>query len=40
VDWNGTGLTTTGGGLILSYKNNVIAENLNPGVTPLSFSLQ
>jgi hypothetical protein len=40
VDWNATGLSATGGGLILSYKNNMIAGNLSPGVTPLSFSLQ
>ena len=40
VDWNATGLTTSGGGLILSYQNNLIAGNLSPGVTPLSFSQQ
>ena len=40
VDWNATGLTTTGGGLILSYQNNMIAGNLSPGVTPLSVSQQ
>jgi hypothetical protein len=40
VAWNATGLTTSGGGLILSYKNNIIAGNLSPGVTPLSFSQQ
>jgi hypothetical protein len=40
VDWNSTGLTTTGGGLILSYQNNMIAGNLSPGVTPLSLSQQ
>ena len=34
VDWNATGLTTSGGGLILSYQNNLIAGNLSPGVTP------
>ena len=38
--WNATGLTTSGGGLILSYKNNIIAGNLSPGVAPTSFSLQ
>jgi hypothetical protein len=40
VDWNATGLTTSGGGLILSYQNNLIAGNLSPGVTPLSVSQQ
>jgi hypothetical protein len=40
VDWNATGLNTVNGGTILSYKNNMIAGNLSPGVTPLSFSLQ
>jgi hypothetical protein len=40
VDWNATGLTTSGGGLILSYQNNIIAGNLSPGVTPLSLSQQ
>ena len=40
VDWNTTGLATSGGGLILTYKNNMIAGNLSPGVTPLSFSQQ
>jgi hypothetical protein len=40
VAWNATGLATSGGGLILSYKNNIIAGNLSPGVTPTSFSLQ
>ena len=40
VAWNATGLTTSGGGLVLSYKNNIIAGNLSPGVTPLSFNLQ
>ena len=40
VDWNATGLTTPGGGLILSYQNNLIAGNLSPGVTPLSFGQQ
>jgi hypothetical protein len=40
VAWNATGLTTSSGGLILSYKNNMIAGNLSPGVTPTSVSLQ
>jgi hypothetical protein len=40
VDWNATGLSATGGGLILSYKDNMIAGNLSPGVTPLSLSQQ
>ena len=40
VAWNATGLATSSGGLILSYKNNIIAGNLSPGVTPLSVSLQ
>jgi hypothetical protein len=40
VAWNATGLTTSSGGTILSYKNNIIAGNLSPGVTPLSFSQQ
>ena len=40
VDWNATGLTMSGGGLILSYQNNLIAGNLSPGVTPLSVSQQ
>jgi hypothetical protein len=40
VDWNATGLTTSGGGLILSYQNNLIAGNLSPGVTPMSVSQQ
>ncbi len=40
VVWNGTGLTTSSGGAILSYKNNVIGGNPNPGVTPISFPPQ
>jgi hypothetical protein len=40
VDWNATGLTTSGGGLILSYRNNLIAGNINPCVTPVSVSQQ
>jgi hypothetical protein len=40
VAWNATGLATSGGGLILSYKNNIIAGNLSPGVTPTGFNLQ
>jgi hypothetical protein len=40
VAWNGNGLYTMSGGSILSYKNNVIAGNLIPGVTPLSVSQQ
>jgi hypothetical protein len=40
VGWNGTGLTTSSGGVILSYKNNVISGNLNPGVTPTGTNLQ
>jgi hypothetical protein len=40
VDWNATGLTASGGGLILSYQNNLIAGNLSPGVTPLSVNQQ
>ena len=40
VDWNATGLTASGGGLILSYQNNLIAGNLSPGVTPMSVNQQ
>jgi hypothetical protein len=40
VAWNATGLATSSGGLVLSYKNNVIAGNLSPGVTPVSVGLQ
>jgi hypothetical protein len=40
VGWNGTGLTTSSGGVILSYKNNVISGNLSPGVTPTGTNLQ
>ena len=40
IAWNATGLTTSSGGLILSYKNNLIGGNPNPGVTPLSVSQQ
>jgi hypothetical protein len=40
VGWNATGLSTALGGTILSLKNNFIAGNLLPGVTPLSFSPQ
>ena len=40
VAWNATGLTASGGGLVLSYKNNIIAGNLSPGVTPTGFNLQ
>ena len=40
VDWNATGLTTSSGGLVLSYQNNLIAGNLSPGVTPLSVNQQ
>jgi hypothetical protein len=40
VLWNATGLTASGGGLILSYQNNVIAGNPHPGVTPMSVSQQ
>ena len=40
VIWNGTGLTTASGGLILSYQNNLIAGNPIPGVTPVSLSSQ
>jgi hypothetical protein len=40
VAWNATGLATSGGGTILSYKNNVIAGNLSPGVTPVAVSPQ
>jgi hypothetical protein len=40
VAWNGTGLTTSSGGAILSYQNNLIAGNHSPGVTPLSFNQQ
>jgi hypothetical protein len=37
VDWNATGLS---GGTVLSYKNNMIAGNLSPGVTPVGFNQQ
>jgi len=40
VAWNGTGLATSSGGTILTYKNNIIAGNVSPGVTPLGFNLQ
>jgi hypothetical protein len=40
VDWNSTGLAAGGGGVILSYQNNMIAGNISPGVTPLSLSQQ
>ena len=30
VAWNATGLTTSGGGLLLSYKNNIIAGESQP----------
>ena len=40
VAWNATGVTASGGGLILSYKNNIIAGNLSPGVAPTGFGLQ
>jgi hypothetical protein len=40
VAWNASALSTGSGGLILSYKNNVIAGNLSPGVTPVSVGLQ
>jgi hypothetical protein len=40
VAWNATGLTTSNGGVILSYKNNVIGGNPNPGVTPQGVSQQ
>ena len=40
VAWNATGLATSSGGTILSYKNNVIAGNLSPGVTPTGVNLQ
>jgi hypothetical protein len=39
VAWNGTGLTMAGGS-ILTYQNNLIAGNLSPGATPVSYSLQ
>jgi hypothetical protein len=40
VAWNATGVTASGGGLIPSYKNNIIAGNLSPGVAPTGFGLQ
>ena len=40
VAWNATGLTTSSGGTILSYKNNLIGGNPIPGVTPISVSQQ
>jgi Right handed beta helix region len=40
VVWNATGLATSSGGLILSYQNNLIGGNPNPGVTPMSVSRQ
>ena len=40
VAWNATGLGAGGGGTILSYRNNVIAGNPHPGVTPVSVSQQ
>jgi hypothetical protein len=40
VAWNQTGMTTSSGGHILTYQNNLIAGNPITGVTPLSFSLQ
>jgi hypothetical protein len=40
VAWNSLGLATSSGGTILSYKNNVIAGNLNPGVTPTGINQQ
>jgi hypothetical protein len=40
VDWNAKGLSTGLGGTILSYRNNLIAGNSNPGVTPVSVGQQ
>jgi len=40
VDWNATGLNTVGGGIVLSYRNNVIAGNLGPGATPTGVNQQ
>jgi hypothetical protein len=40
VAWNATALTTSGGGLVLSYQNNAIGGNPHPGVTPVSVSQQ
>jgi hypothetical protein len=40
VAWNTTGLATSSSGTILSYKNNVIAGNLSPGVTPTGVNQQ
>ena len=40
VAWNTTGLTTSSGGIVLSYKNNIIAGNAFPGVTPVSLDKQ
>jgi hypothetical protein len=40
MDWNAAGLSAPSGGLILSYKNNVIAGNLSPGVTPTGINQQ
>jgi hypothetical protein len=40
VAWNATGLATSSGGTVLSYKNNVIAGNLSPGVTPVGVGQQ
>jgi hypothetical protein len=40
IAWNATGLTTSGGGTNITYKNNVIGGNPNPGVTPYGLNLQ
>ena len=40
MNWNAAGLSAPSGGLILSYKNNVIAGNLSPGVTPTGVNQQ
>jgi hypothetical protein len=40
VAWSATGLNAENGGLILSYKNNLIAGNPSPGTAPIQFDLK
>ena len=40
VAWNATGLATSTGGLVLTFKNNVIGGNVSDGVTPQSIDLK
>jgi hypothetical protein len=40
VAWNASAVSTVGGGIVLSYRNNVIAGNLSPGATPTGVNQQ